>query len=83
MEEEKKKKGMHPLFKLLIVIGVMSSAISFVYAFVWPSIGTKRPSSVKCSSTICPASCKSGTCVCTYYDGNGNGEVVYCKAESN
>lgn len=75
------KEATGELNMTVVTVVAIAAVAAFFYAFVWPSIKTSITSSTKCSSAICPSTCKSGTCKCTYYEGS-KGETVYCKVES-
>lgn len=66
----------------VVTVVAIAAVAAFFYAFVWPSIKQSINSATKCSSAICPASCTTGTCVCTYYEGSA-AEEVHCKVQND
>ena len=66
----------------VVTVVAIAAIAAFFYAFVWPSIKNSINSSTKCSSAICPATCKTGVCKCTYYEGSSS-ETVNCKVQSD
>ena len=76
------KEATGELNMTVVTVVAIAAIAAFFYAFVWPSIKNSINSSTKCSSAICPATCTSGVCQCTYYEGSSS-EKVNCKVQND
>lgn len=81
------KEASGELNMTVVTVVAIAAVAAFFYAFVWPSVKSSINSATKCSSAICPSSCKTGTCDCKYYEYDDNGAYVSetdikCKVES-
>ncbi|MGN1337260.1 MAG: hypothetical protein ACI4WW_02170 [Candidatus Coprovivens sp.] len=75
------KEATGELNMTVVTVVAIAAVAAFFYAFVWPSIKTSIDSATKCSSAICPDTCTTGTCECTYYEGSEE-ETVHCKVQN-
>lgn len=76
------KEATGELNMTVVTVVAIAAIAAFFYAFVWPSIKNSISSSTKCSSAICPKTCTTGVCQCTYYEGNSS-ETVNCKVQND
>ena len=75
------KEATGELNMTVITVVAIAAVGAFFYAFVWPSVKNSITSSTKCSSAICPDTCTTGVCDCTYYEGTTS-ETVKCKVSN-
>lgn len=77
------KEATGELNMTVITVVAIAAVAAFFYAFIWPVIKNSINTATKCSAAICPATCSTGTCACTYYDEANNAETVMCKVENS
>ena len=77
------KEATGELNMTVVTVVAIEAIAAFFYAFVWPKIKESINSSTKCSSAICPSSCKTGgICNCTYY-GESSSETIRCQIKTD
>ena len=77
------KEATGELNMTVITVVAIAAVGAFFYAFVWPRIKSSINNNTKCADAICPDTCTSGTCSCTYINEDGQQETVTCKASNN
>lgn len=75
------KEATGELNMTVITVVAIAAVGAFFYAIIWPNIKNNINNSTKCANAICPSSCTSGKCQCTYIDGDKE-ETVTCKVDS-
>lgn len=76
------KEATGELNMTVVTVVAIAAIAAFFYAFVWPSIKSSITSSTRCADAICPQSCDTGSCECTYYDDEGREQTIHCKVEN-
>ena len=77
------KEATGELNMTVVTVVAIAAVAAFFYAFVWPSIRDSIGRNSKCANAICPASCSTDTCKCTYVkNDSGATDTVYCPNKS-
>ena len=77
------KEATGELNMTVVTVVAIAAIGAFFYAFVWPAIKANINRTTKCSNAICPSSCTTGACTCTYINESGTPESIVCNVESN
>ena len=78
------KEATGELNMTVVTVVAIAAVGAFFYAFVWPQIKANILNATKCSSAVCPTTCKAGTtCQCQYIDENNQEQSVTCRIKTD
>lgn len=76
------KEATGELNMTVVTVVAIAAIGAFFYAFVWPAIKANINRTTKCANAICPSSCVTGACSCTYINETGGAESITCNVEN-